>query len=156
MLRGIALVLVILGLFGGYWYYTYIYGTEDLALVVINQHQFHLEIARTKEEQTKGLANREKLFPSEGMIFVFDVPQASGFWMQDVKFPLDIIWVKNNMVVEYVSNAQPSPPASLTTYFPPREIDYALELPAGSIQQYGIDVGVEVRIDLEDRDTFPL
>jgi len=51
-----------------------------------------VEIAKTSTEQAKGLSGRDKLPADHGMLFVFDHEDFWGFWMIDMKFPLDIIW----------------------------------------------------------------
>ncbi|RCJ42428.1 hypothetical protein A6770_34800 [Nostoc minutum NIES-26] len=73
-----------------------------------NNQTFKLEVATTPEELEKGLKFRSSLKGDRGMLFVLgkeykDVP----FWMFQVKIPLDIIYLKNNVVTTVVYNAPP-------------------------------------------------
>lgn len=44
-------------------------------------------------ERERGLSGRESLAPTEGMLFVFPESGYHAFWMKDMQFPIDIIWV---------------------------------------------------------------
>ena len=61
--------------------------------VEVNSKVFIVEIADTEEERRKGLMFREALCEECGMLFVFDHPQKYGFWMKNVKIPLDIVYI---------------------------------------------------------------
>jgi uncharacterized membrane protein (UPF0127 family) len=65
---------------------------------------FKIELARTPEEQQKGLSNRASLPEDHGMLFLFDKPAPYGFWMKEMRFPLDIIFIKNKTVVTVDEN----------------------------------------------------
>lgn len=49
-----------------------------------------VEIARTREQQVHGLMGRERLSDERGMLFIYEEPQSIGFWMKNVKIPLDL------------------------------------------------------------------
>ncbi|MBD2450495.1 DUF192 domain-containing protein [Nostoc sp. FACHB-152] len=73
-----------------------------------NNQTWMLEVARTPEELEKGLKFRSSLPKDRGMLFVLgreykDVP----FWMSQVKIPLDIIFLKDNVVTTVIHNAPP-------------------------------------------------
>ncbi|WGV29065.1 DUF192 domain-containing protein [Halotia branconii] len=73
-----------------------------------NSRTFHLEVATTPEELEKGLKFRSSLPRDRGMLFKLgkeykDVP----FWMSQVKIPLDIIFLKDNVVTTVIHNAPP-------------------------------------------------
>jgi len=97
--------------------------------------QFQVEIAQTVEDQTRGLSGRSALKPGEGMLFKIDPPAVTGFWMYKMSFPLDIIWIKGGRVVGTSLNLpvpdSDTPADLLPVYYPPSEIDYALEVNAG-------------------------
>ena len=50
----------------------------------------------TPDAQSKGLAIRDSLNENEGMLFIFETPQKYSFWMKDMKFPIDIIWINQD------------------------------------------------------------
>ena len=57
-------------------------------------HRFTVEVARTPDEQARGLMHRERLGPNEGMIFPFSPPRPASFWMKNTLIPLDMIFIR--------------------------------------------------------------
>ncbi len=94
----------------------------------------------TAKEHAKGLSGHLPLNPDEGMLFQFDAPAKRSFWMKDMLFPIDIIWLDRNLrVLSFFENVQPdSYPQS---YESPEEMYYALEMSAGSVSSRGITAG---------------
>jgi len=77
------------------------------------------------------------------MLFIFPKPGRPNFWMKDMNFPLDFIWISGGQVVQLSTNIPATqPPVTLT---PDQPIDQVLEVNAGFIDKYGIKVGNEVR-----------
>ena len=116
----------------------------DISKVVIGTSEFKVEIANTPLLRSQGLSGRDFLDPSEGMLFIFESPGKHGFWMKDMKIPIDIIWIQGDRIVGYVKNAPIEPNKSmfnLTTYRPPVEVDKVLEINGGLVDQYGIGIG---------------
>ena len=52
---------------------------------------YRVEVAKTNEEQVKGLMYRLELKKNEGMLFLFDNEKKTSFWMKNTFIPLDII-----------------------------------------------------------------
>jgi len=92
-----------------------------------------VEIADTQELMIKGLSSRENLPWDQGMLFVYDNYTKPSYWMKDMRFPIDIIWIKDKKIIGITNNIQA--PASLTsslsTYSPSQVINYVLEVNAG-------------------------
>ncbi len=65
----------------------------------IGARTYVLEKARSDAERKKGLSKRESLCGECGMLFVFEQPGQYAFWMKDMLFPLDIIWLLGGRVV---------------------------------------------------------
>ncbi len=111
----------------------------------IGDVEIKVEIADDSSKRQKGLGGRENLAENTGMLFIFEKPLRPQFWMKNVKFPLDIIWIKNNVVVDIIKNAAiPGSGASddtLPRYVPNQEIDMALEVNAGFVDSKGIKNG---------------
>jgi uncharacterized membrane protein (UPF0127 family) len=64
--------------------------------------------------------------------------------MGGMNFPLDIVWVQNNVVVGVTENVKPEPgvpEAKLKTYPSSSEIDTVIELSAGRAKQLNIKEG---------------
>jgi len=107
--------------------------------ITIGDSTITVEISRTESARQKGLSGRDNLPENTGMLFIFDQPAIHKFWMKDMKFALDFIWINNYRIVELTSNIPPVPPENTLT--PKQPIDQVLEVPAGFIQTNNIKVG---------------
>jgi len=111
--------------------------------VTINNIPLTVEIADDNEKITKGLMFREGMEEDRGMLFIFEKEHGYQFWMMNMKFNLDIIWLNaNGKVVHIVENAEPCIDAahsSQCTYNPDEPAKYVLEVNAGFVKKYGID-----------------
>ncbi len=110
---------------------------------------FSVEIADTEIERNLGLSGRESLAKGSGMLFVFDEPAVYGFWMKDMNFPIDIIWISGNKIIGWEENVNPEPgipDSDLKRYYPPEAIYMALEVPAGTVSSENIGVGDEISL----------
>ena len=120
---------------------------SDISKVRIGIKEFKVEVAGTPLARSEGLSLRDSLGLEEGMLFLFKDSGKHGFWMKDMKFAIDIVWIQGDRIVGFKKNAQPEPEKSmfnLTTYRPPTEVDKVLEINAGLVDQYGIGVGDKV------------
>lgn len=102
------------------------------------------EIAQTQDQLTKGLSGQASLGKDNGMLFVFDQVALYRFWMKDMKFPLDFIWIKDNQVVDLTENvpAEPGTPDSqLEVYSPKTKVNKVLEVNAGFVKSNQIKIG---------------
>jgi uncharacterized protein len=101
-----------------------------------------LELARSTEEQAKGLKFRNALRPLHGMLFPMDPPRTAQFWMQDTIIPLDIIFVRTDGTISSI-NADTVPlsraPVSAT-----EPVAAVLELAGGQAAQHGITEGARL------------
>ena len=102
-------------------------------------------VADTPETRQKGLGGRNSLAPDEGMLFIFPQDGEYGFWMKDMKFPIDILWLSSARRVVYMAQSV-SPDTYPQTFTPTMPARYVLELPAGYAKAYTVDVGDEVRL----------
>jgi uncharacterized membrane protein (UPF0127 family) len=81
------------------------------------------------------------------MLFVFDGPQTQTFWMHGMLFPIDIIWILDDMVVGVTENAPiPTSQFETPTFSSPSPINRVLEVAAGTALKNGIVVGSKVEI----------
>ncbi len=109
---------------------------------------FLVDVADTRAEQAQGLSGREKLEIDEGMLFVYADKQSLNFWMKDMLFPIDLLWIEDNTIVAWQEN-MPTPPAGahlaeLPTYSSPKAVNHVLELPAGTIKRLSLSIGDQV------------
>lgn len=108
-----------------------------------------VEVARTEAEKILGLSGRDGLMPGGGMLFVFETPSRPLIWMQGMRFPLDILWIRDGRVVDLVKEAKPPAPGEPPEVFaPPEDVQYVLEVPAGFVDRYGIVLDDPVQINL--------
>ncbi len=112
-----------------------------------------VEVADTESERAQGLSGRERLGDAKGMLFVFDEKdQKPTFWMKDMKFAIDIIWINDDKVSGITKNA-PAPesdvPLEQLERFPsPTVVDFVLEVDAGFADKHNIEVGDNVQINI--------
>lgn len=99
---------------------------------------FVLEVAQDDATRARGLMYRAAMPLSYGMLFVFDEPVWSGFWMKQTFIPLDIAWLDEHGVVLDVARLNP---LDETLKRPREAAKYAVELHAGTLAQYGVGVG---------------
>jgi hypothetical protein len=118
----------------------------------IDSATFNVEVASTSLEQTRGLSFRPSLGANDGMLFVFGAGSTQTFWMKDMNFPLDMIWISGTTVVGFTQNV-PAPAAGtqlweLPIYASPANTDKVLEVSAGTVAKYNIRVGDGVVIGM--------
>ena len=110
----------------------------------VGSSTFDVEMATTPTEQACGLSGRDGLADGTGMLFIFGSSSMQNFWMKDMKFPIDIVWISGNKIVGAAQNADPQIGASiwqLKIYTSPFGVDKVLELPAGTVASRGIKNG---------------
>lgn len=116
--------------------------------VSINGKKFTVLVAKTEEEKQIGLSKTLNLEENEGMFFIFDNPGSYGFWMKDMKFAIDIIFIREGKIVTIYPDIQPpvSPEELPLAYNPEEPADMVLEINAGLSQRYGFQKGDAVKI----------
>ncbi len=108
--------------------------------VILGGNEINVTIADTQTAQTKGLSGIKSLGPSEGMLFVFPAPGFHGFWMKNMKIPIDIIWFDaERKIVDVWENATPN--SYPRTYVPSKEGKYVLEVEAGFFAKHSLKIG---------------
>lgn len=157
LLRNIFLVLLCVGLFFSTMYGFRCLVTKVCDSIVIDKFvrsdmtilmpkgAITVEVANTKASRELGLSGRPKMNDDEGMLFVFDVPGRYGFWMKDMEFPLDMVWINQNGVVVSVER-------NLTketypkTFMNQSDASYVLEINAGLAERFGLYLGSKVKM----------
>lgn len=108
--------------------------------ITIGGEIIKVAIANTPILRSRGLSGVPSLGKYEGMLFVFDHPDIYGFWMKDMKFSLDIIWLDETGRIIYV--AESATPASYPDVFTPREKAlYVLEVNSGFSKENNLKAG---------------
>lgn len=121
--------------------------TPDLTLplVTIGAFTWPVELALTGAEQAQGLSGRAELAAGSGMLFVWHQESRRAFWMPDMNFPLDLVWLNGECaVVQITAAAPPQAPGQSRADLPRYTVDgvqYVLEINAGEAARHGIKVG---------------
>lgn len=109
----------------------------------IGKSKFVLEVARTPEAQEKGLMDRDSLPGDRGMIFVFPDEQVRSFWMKNVHFPLDILFLDSSGKIVSVHQMRAYDENNTSSDYPAR---YAIELNKGVADQSAVKVGDQLTL----------
>jgi len=111
------------------------------------QATVQVEVETTEASREQGLSGRTSLADGHGMLFVFDSPGNYGFWMKDMNFAIDMLFIDaSGKIVTIAANASPkgyhqNPPQ---VFYPATPVQYVLEVPAGFAAQNGITEGEQV------------
>jgi len=102
--------------------------------------ELRVSVVSTPETRARGLGGRTGLASDEGMLFAFDSDAKYMFWMKDMLFSIDILWLSDDgVVVDIRENVSPATyPKIFTPNVPAR---YVLELPAGFVKTYNVGLG---------------
>lgn len=99
-----------------------------------------VQVVKSNKAKRKGLSDRQSLGSDKGMLFVYNNFEKHTFWMKDMLFPIDIIWIENDKVVGYDENLLPEYPAK-TIYSSDFPINRVLEVNAGFVREHGLEIG---------------
>lgn len=125
---------------------------KGFATVSVRDLKVDAKVASKASERKKGLSKQESLPLSSGMLFVFENGGLYPFWMKDMRFAIDIIWIdEDKRIVSITQNAPPEPDRDddeLTLYEPTAAAKYALEINAGLAGRNGLEVGDIVNFEL--------
>ena len=116
---------------------------ENIKQVKIAGQVVKVELALTSEEQAQGLSQRSELKENEGMLFVFKRTGNYPFWMKDMNFPLDIIWISKDFSVIYIKK-DARPESYPETYSPSKNAIYVLEVVSGFGEKNNLQIGDRV------------
>ncbi len=119
--------------------------------VCFKKECLEVELAVTDEEQTNGLSGREILDENKGMLFIMERDDIHSFWMKDMRFSLDIMWVSGNgTVVDLIKNAEPCGVPICMPIIPHAESKYVLEVNAGTVEKINLSIGDELKIKIRN------
>lgn len=118
-----------------------------LQTIHIQDQALKVELAQTPEALTQGLSGRESI-GSDGMLFILPSPQVAQFWMKDMRFDLDFIWIGQAKILGITPDV-PRPSITQTArdlplYSSPPNTEMVLEVPAGKAKTSGWHEGGQV------------
>lgn len=108
-------------------------------------HEVLATVADTPASRTQGLSDTKSLGKNKGMLFIFDEPEYYGFWMKDMLYSIDIIWLDDRrVVVDVWENASPS--SYPVVRKPSNRAKYVLEVNAGFVKENMLKAGDKLEI----------
>jgi uncharacterized membrane protein (UPF0127 family) len=120
-------------------------GLEVVPLTVHSangNHRFTVEVARTAEQQSRGMMYRRSVAKDRGMIFPFDPPQNAAFWMENTWIPLDMVFIRADGTIARIATAKPLDETPVPAGEP---VAAVLEIRGGRSAQLGIRPGDRVK-----------
>lgn len=140
VLLGVGLVL------GGLFLYAKISANATkLQEIQVGTHFFLVEVAQTSAEREKGLSGHHPLNSNQGMLFIYPTPGIYSFWMNEMRFAIDIVWIsENKRIINITRNV--SPTTYPQTFKPPSPVQFVLEIPAGSADEYQLQIGNQLKL----------
>lgn len=120
-------------------------GKNARRTVEIGGKTINVTLADTPASREQGLSGTKGLASDEGMLFIFPRDGKYSFWMKDMLYAIDIVWISSDGKVVYiVPNASPeSYPATFTSKMLAR---YVLELRANFVKTNNVKIGDIVRL----------
>lgn len=114
-----------------------------LSAAVKNAPKLKTEIASNNQSRALGLSGRVCIPDDTAMLFSFPDSDTRCFWMKDMRFPIDMIWVNANDVITHVE--QGVKPASYPeSYCGSGPAQSVIEVGEGMAARYGLTPGVIV------------
>ena len=105
-----------------------------------------VEVADTLKKRSLGLGQRTTLKKGWGMLFVFEKRKLHRFWMKDMQFPLDIIWLDNHRIVHIIHNAMPANASDEPEVMAsPVPVNFVLEIAAGRAEKLRLKTGQRMK-----------
>ncbi len=108
--------------------------------ITLGGKTYRTEVVRSQKDIETGLAKYDKLEPDQAMYFYLPTKKEYTFWMKNMKFDIDIVWIADNQVVGISQGFAKTPYLLIPA---PKEVNYVLEVNQNS----GIKIGDQVKIN---------
>jgi uncharacterized protein len=118
---------------------------ETASITLSDGAELEVEVARTLPERIKGLSDRANIGQYDGMLFIHPNTDTHSYWMKDMNFDIDIVWILDDAIVDISKNLEPEEPAE-TLYSPKTAANTVLELKAGEADNLGLTTGQKLDI----------
>ena len=119
---------------------TAVFSKPSIQTVNLKGEKIVVEVADTVAKQIQGLSGRASMKNNEGMLFVFKEEAIQSFWMKDMQFSLDILWIDENKIIVGIER-NVSPDTFPQTFSPYKPALYVLELNAGWTEKHQVVAG---------------
>lgn len=111
----------------------------------VDDRCFQLDVANTHELRREGLSGRTQLESNEGMLFLYDTRGEYGFWMKDMNFPIDIVWLNDEDEIITIA-ADVSPDSYPETFYPAKKASKVIEIPAETAADLDLKIGDQLNL----------
>jgi hypothetical protein len=147
----VTIMILLIPALGLYWYAE----RNDIPLsdflivstpvVRIDDIPIQVEVADTPEKREIGLSGRDRV-GLQGLLFIFDESDYHKIWMKGMKFPIDVIWISEDLEVVGVTENMLPNSYPKTVFEPPKPIKYLIETEANFADTFDIAAGDEVEL----------
>lgn len=115
--------------------------------IYINDMPMWVDVADSVKEIKTGLSGRTTLETGQGMLFIFDKLDFYGMWMKDMNFPIDIIWIDENLQIIDIKT-QVLQKSYSEIFYPVQKALYVIEVNAGFSELNNIKIGDKVILQI--------
>ncbi|MCF7865613.1 MAG: DUF192 domain-containing protein [Candidatus Pacebacteria bacterium] len=112
----------------------------------IASSSYKILLANTDELRQKGLGSRQGIDTNEVMLFVFDNEAKHFFWMKDMLFPIDMVWLDKDKKVIYIEQ-NVAPDTYPKAFGPQVDSQYVLEFQEGTVKREGLSLGEQITFE---------
>ncbi|MGL6043448.1 MAG: DUF192 domain-containing protein, partial [Sandaracinobacteroides sp.] len=121
-------------------------GLDVIALTIETsggrRHGYKVELARSADQQARGMMFRTKVPRGTGMLFPFSPPRPAGFWMENTFVSLDLLFIgSDGRIRNIAADTVPMSRAQLQSVGP---VAAVLELAGGEAARIGAKPGDKV------------
>jgi uncharacterized protein len=118
--------------------------------LIIDDFKIFVDIALTDTQKQAGLSIKNFMNENEGMLFFLEEPTKASFWMKNMHFPIDIIWLDETFSIVHIE--EKLQPCTTTFYCPSykplKESLYVLETIAGFANKHHLKIGDQMDFQL--------
>lgn len=117
--------------------------THGGPILKIHDKEFAMEVLRDDFARQRGLSGREQLNDNVVMLFEFEDAQTRCFWMKDMKFFIDIVWLDADKQIVHIKE-DADPDSYPESFCPPQPAKYVLEFTSGTSRELGLVIGQQL------------
>lgn len=115
---------------------------------IVKAKDLKVEVVNSRESIQLGLSGRPSI-GADGMLFIFKEVGNYRFWMKEMLFDIDIIWLLNGQIVDITKNVPKplpnTPLEKLPNYSAKSNVNMVLEVNANQADNWGLKVGDKIR-----------
>lgn len=116
----------------------------DFRFVRIGSETYKLYISDDELKRNQGLSDVTSMYDYEGMAFVFETSEAPAFWMKDMNFSLDFVYLQDGVIVDIVEDVSPESYPDLI--YPSSPATIVIELNDDQIELNEAQIGDQVEL----------